>query len=490
MIQIFKLVLFILFLQIEASLKTILEYNQHNFNFQDSTKNALPERYQYLSQIYYCIKHSSEKQNVVGILQFFKNTSTVFPTDIVNKIGLLIAERFCIFSKIEIFPNIPSRYKDVFTHFTVTSLMTKATRVGGEKPFVYINHKKNSTLEALIQEFKSNYVNQNDFNEAMFRNINKIREDITSITKPIDMELSWETYNNFLTKTRDYHIYINDNLKDPKNNSCIIGSTITIKNLKSQAKDIWKFPNYIVLNADLSENGILAVETIDEKIYSNEYGDSHFHNTPYPKNHAIDIYDIFTKTLLNRIKLKLPKEYEFKQTNFSLYMITNEEIYIFKKENKEYLCISYNNNYIIPPIQVPEVEVIREKVSLEKNSEGKSCNNANVHIPPSIKINTKTNNDPILNIEIPKIEVIREKVFLKNETDNPSTPPVQPATSLTTNTNEKNNTNTNGQNYKNSLMRYVRKMIKQIIFISSGFAILFIFKKYFSPLIFKPTRFS
>lgn len=294
-VHIFKLLLLFIFLKSEASLKTLIEYNQHNFNFQDSTKNALPERYQYLSQIYYCIKHSSEKQNVIGILQFFKNTSTIFPRDIVNKISLLIAERFCIFSKIETAPNIPSRYKDVFTHFTVTSLKKTQGRFSIENK-MSIKLKQNSTSQDLIQELKSNNVN---LDETTFRNKNRIKNDTISITKPINMNVDGETYDLFFKKTRDYYIYIDNNLRDQ--NHAIIGSTTRITNLKSNEKKTIKFSDRIVLNADVSENGILAVETIDEKIYSNEYGDgdSHFHNTDYPEKHAIEIYDFFTDKLLS-----------------------------------------------------------------------------------------------------------------------------------------------------------------------------------------------
>lgn len=344
-IQIFRLVLFVLFLQIEACLEIIPESNNYIFNFQESTKDTLPTKYHYLSDMYHILKGSSEKNNIVSMLQLYDTMSKKYhvPPEIINTIFRITIGNYCVFSKLEISPNIPSQYKDVFKHFTVTSLKREQGRMTIEK-LISINLKENSTLENLIQEFKDNSVN---FDETTFRNKNRIKNDTISITKPINMNVDGETYDLFFKKTRDYYIYIDNNLRDQ--NHAIIGSTTRITNLKSNEKKTIKFSDRIVLNADVSENGILAVETIDEKIYSNEYGDgdSHFHNTDYPEKHAIEIYDFFTDKLLNKIKLPLPKEYRFGHVLFSLCQITDQNIYIFDLENKKYITITYLNDSLL-----------------------------------------------------------------------------------------------------------------------------------------------
>lgn len=155
-------------------------------------------------------------------------------------------------------------------------------------------------------------------------------------------ELNYETFQNFQNKVKKYNVNINNDIHSQENYACKIGSTITIIDLVSKNKKQKIFPKEIALKACVSEDEILAVELINEHIYSNEYGNYHFKGKPNPTYHVIKIYDLLTNKLLNIIRLPLPQNYCFEDYGFSLYGIQNNNVYIYDQKEKHYIQIEFN----------------------------------------------------------------------------------------------------------------------------------------------------
>jgi hypothetical protein len=290
---------------------------------------------------------------------------------------------------------------------------------------------KNDTKEysSLLEKVKNADNNPNQNNIQL-----STQEEVLFKRNIIRIEVENSVYKIFSNKASLYHVDIQLIARDQKNYDCKTASVVRVTNHISEKTISKTFDNGIVLHAFVSNDGILAVELIDETVYEAEYGNFHFKDTPNPTYHEIKLYDLSTDTLLNSIKLPLPETYVFNRYDFSLTNIYDNKVFIHSLEEDKDIIVTFNDqNNSVQNFQ-------------------KDC--PSLDVTPNIKVsNTIQNTD----------EKEPTPLTINNSPPNDPTP-----------------------TRKNPIMNYIKQQIKPIIFISSAVVIFFIFKKIFALFSFCP----